>query len=224
MGELMLEILLSNFMVFIVMGIALLLVTTWAFRLREFAGYGLGWLVGIFLIIFMSLFTTNVDSGTMDASTLSDERATLTVNFFGAMIASAFGLAIGFGILELVKFGGRSESRAARALLIATLTTIILVCWYLLLMASQSTRLVIALFVLAFFIGMLFNYIVSRRYPTGYTAQYPPVDYPTTPMDAQSAPYGNLDSPQSVEVPMDIPSPIAQRLENMRNIAQRRRQ
>jgi hypothetical protein len=223
MGELMLEILLSNFMVFIVMGIALLLVTTWAFRLREFAGYGLGWLVGIFLIIFMSLFASGSDTGTVDTAALGGEPA-LNVNFFGAMIASAFGLAIGFGILELVKFGGRSESRAARALLIATLTTIILVCWYLLLMASQSTRLVIALFVLAFFIGMLFNYIVSRRYPTGYTAQYPPVDYPTTPIDAQSAPYGNLETPQTMEVPMDIPSPIAQRLENMRNIAQRRRQ
>jgi hypothetical protein len=221
MGELMQEIFLGDFMVFFVMGIALLLVTSWAFRLREFAGYALGWLVGIFIIIFLSLLTWSSEPNT--AATTLDGDAPLRVNFFLAMIASAFGLAIGFGILELVKFGGRSESRAARALLIASLVTINLVSWYLLLMAARDTRLVIALFVLAFAIGMLFNFIISRRY-SGYTAQYPPVDYPPMNADAQSSPYGNLDTPTThIDVPMDVPGPIAQRLENVRNIAQRRR-
>jgi hypothetical protein len=243
MGNLIQDIVLSDFMVFVVMGIALLLVTNWAFRLREFAGYALGWLVGIFVIIFLSLITSS--TAPVPVTTVPDGGVTTSVNFFAAMIASAFGLLIGYGVLELVKFGGRSQSRASRALLIATLVTINLVSWYLLLMAVQETRLVIALFVLAFSIGMLFNFIVSRRvrpavaYPAeSYPpANYPPDNYPPAAFDAQAgayvdpnapvsvSPYANVDNPvpTQIDVPMDIPTAIAQRLENSRNIVERRR-
>ena len=156
MGDIFQQIFLSNIMIFMVMGLILLLVTWWMASLREFAGYLLGWLTGIFLIIVLG--TLIGDTGTEEFV----EDVELRLNFLTLMIPSALGLAAGFGILMVIRMGGQSNSRVVRALTIAGLVSFVLVAWYLMLLTTYQTRLLIAIFVLTFAIGALFSFILTR--------------------------------------------------------------
>jgi hypothetical protein len=156
MSDLFQQIFLSNIMIFMVMGFILLLVTWWMASLREFAGYALGWLFGIFLIIVLE--TLIGDSGADEFV----EDVELRLNFLTLMIPSALGLAAGFGILMVIRMGGQSNSRLVRALMIAGLVSFVLVSWYLMLLTTYQTRLLIGIFVLTFAIGALFSFILTR--------------------------------------------------------------
>ncbi|MBZ0293618.1 MAG: hypothetical protein K8L99_13710 [Anaerolineae bacterium] len=156
MGELIQQVFLSDFMIFVLMGLILLLLTGWMVSLREFAGYALGWLVGIFLIIMLSTLMAP------DPLPVDAVAPTVTIDFLTLMVPSALGLAVGFGVLFLSQLGGYSNSRAIRALTIAALVSFTLVMWYLLLRSTLQTRVLVAIFVLTFAIGGLFQFILSR--------------------------------------------------------------
>ena len=142
-------------MIFLLMGVALLIITGWALSLREMPGYLLGWLVGIFLIIVIGTLA-------QPQMPMEDPNFVVTLSFFGIVLPSAFGLALGFGVLLAARVGGGSSSRVARALTVAVLVSFTLVTSYLLLLSAPAFRIMLAIFALTFAIGALFNYILMR--------------------------------------------------------------
>jgi hypothetical protein len=155
MGDFLQQIFLSDVVIFLVMGFALMLVTGWMIVLREFAGYLLGWLVGIFLIIVLS---TLLPGGTQSPA----DDFVVNVTFLMLMLPSMVGLAAGFGVMWLIRMGIESNSWVGRALTIAAITSAILVTWYLMLLTVYQTRLMIGIFALTFAIGALFSFILMR--------------------------------------------------------------
>jgi hypothetical protein len=161
LGDFLLNIVLSNVVIFIVMGIVLVMLTNWALRLREFPGYILGWLVGIFIIILMSVLSPSAEVPITDPLV----SAPVELTFLGLIIPSFIGLILGIGVLTLVRFGSNTPSRIGRAITIAVLVTITLVSAYLMLQSALSGRLSIAIFLLTFGIGALVHYIFTRGTP-----------------------------------------------------------
>lgn len=161
MGDFLLNVVLSNVVIFIVMGIVLVMLTNWALRLREIPGYILGWLVGIFIIILMTVLSPSSQVPVTDPGV----SAPVELSFLGVIIPSFIGLVLGVGVLSLVRFGGNTPSRIGRALTIAVLVTITLVSAYLMLQSFLAGRLSIAIFLLTFGIGALIHYIFTRGLP-----------------------------------------------------------
>jgi hypothetical protein len=121
-------------MIFLELGVVLLLITSWAIRLREIPGYILGWLVGIFMIILLSTLSPGADP--LMNVPIQTEPVSLT--FLGIIIPSFVGLALGIGVMSLIRFGSNSPSRIGRALTIAILMTITLVSAYLMLQSAYQ--------------------------------------------------------------------------------------
>jgi hypothetical protein len=219
-------ILVSDITLFLVMTIFLLIVTSWAFSWREYAGYLLGWLTGIVVIIFLSiLFPQPADVSAQAAELPSRTNALI------ALLPTAFGVATGFGVMQLIKSGGRSSSAVSRALLIAFLVVLILSLWYVMALTRGEARLNIALFLLTFFIGMLFNFVISRRTVTRSVAPGYAQELTTTPLAPPPPPgtdnpnaYGNLppaagttDYQPNVSTQPGYGSPVAQRMRSLRS-------
>ncbi len=163
MIDLIQDVLLSNVMIFIAMVGALALVTGWAFRMREFPGYILGWLVGLFFMVALSVILPAPDP------ILAEAQYSEGLNFFGLILGSGLGLTMGFGVLMLARFGASStgSARVGRSLTVALLVAITLIASYLMLVSTLTTRMSIAVFVLTFGIGAMVNYIFSRGMTEG---------------------------------------------------------
>jgi hypothetical protein len=219
------SVLISDITLFLVMGTFLLIVTSWAFRWQEYPGYILGWLTGIVVIIFLSILFPQPSEVSAEASDLPSRTDALI-----ALLPTAFGIVTGFSVMQLIKAGGRGASAVSRSLLIAGLVVLILSLWYLMLLTRGEARLNIALFLLTFFIGMLFNYVISRRTVTRSVAPGYAQEVITTPLpppppgtDNPNA-YGNL--PPAVGTPNyqpnvttnpNVGSPVAQRMRSLRS-------
>lgn len=220
------SVLISDITLFLVMGTFLLIVTSWAFRWQEYPGYILGWLTGIVVIIFLSILFPQT-SAEVQAQTVQEPSR---MDALVALLPTAFGVVTGFGVMQLIKSGGRSASAVSRSLLIAGLVVLILTLWYLMLLTRGEARLNIALFLLTFFIGMLFNFVISRRTITrsvapGYAQEVitSPLPPPPPGTDNPNA-YGNL--PPAVGTPNyqpnvttnpNVGSPVAQRMRSLRS-------
>lgn len=159
MGNLIQEILFSDLTIFAMLGLAILVITGWARVLREWAGYVLGWLVGIFFILVLSTlfpYPTTPPVGT-PAPPIQNP-----LTFFQLIIPSILGLIVGFGILFVIRLVGNSNFRVGRALTIAGLMSFILTAGYLLLRTNIGDRWGLAIFALTFAIGALLNFIFTR--------------------------------------------------------------
>ncbi len=214
MGSVFQEVFLSNIMIFLVMGFIMLLVTGWAFSLREVAGYILGWLLGVFLIIVLStLLPAGEPMNEFD--TLASQPVQL--DFIALIIPSGFGLAMGFGLLTLIRGDGYNASRMRRALTIAIIVTIVLVAWYLLLLSGYQVRLLIAVFLLTFAIGGVTSFIMSRGFTFSRRTYVPPV----APDELEPINTLQMGHPVTPVEPSPM-SPLGQRVRGLRDRMQRR--
>ncbi len=157
MGDLLQQILLSDIAVIGLMGLVIILITAWARSLGEWAGYILGWLVGIFFILM--LLTLLPPPIPADPNVPAQPTQ---ITFWGLIVPSFFGLIIGFGLLFFIRLSGSSDSRIRRALTVAALMSFTLVTGYLVLRSSIPDRMGLAFFILAFAIGALINFILTR--------------------------------------------------------------
>lgn len=164
------QILFSDFVVFALMALFIAIISSWAYSLREGAGYILGWLVGIFLIIVLATLFPYVPPPT---DTLG-QPAPNPLTFWQLIIPSILGLISGFGVLLVVRVGGYSDSRIRRALTVATLMTFTLVAGYVILRANVNERIGPAVFVLTFGIGALVNFILTRGMSRSYLSNTQP--------------------------------------------------
>ena len=210
MGVFLQQILLSDVFLFLIMGVMILLITSWAHAIREYAGYTLGWLLGILLIIMMSAFTleTEVVIDTADIAFIQGPF-TLMMLFISAML----GLGIGFAALSVIRSNSANESRIKRALAVAIITSFTLSAGYLMLISVHSTRLIIAVFSLALAIGGLFNYIFSFSRRSRAMISTPADDFTDTEITIQSEP--GLEVRDVPANNLDLPSPLAQRIHNL---------
>lgn len=167
MGSLLQDIFLSDFVIIMILGGILLLVTWWAWQLRELPGYILGWLVGIFLIIVFAIAMPSARPSVADD--LSDAAG---INLAALLVVSFIGLAAGFGGLLLIRGGGAESSRAQRSLTVAILVAVPLAASYPLLLTVTATRLLIAIFILTFAIGGMLNFILLRNVAPFTTSRY----------------------------------------------------
>jgi hypothetical protein len=159
LGNLIEQILFSDFTVFALLGLTVLIITGWARTLREWPGYLLGWLVGIFLIIVLSTLSPYRVIPPVDPAA---PPVPTSLNFFQIIIPSIFGLMVGFGLLFLIRIGGNSDMRVGRALTVAGLLSFTLTAGYLILRSPISDRWGLAVFALTFAIGALLNFIFTR--------------------------------------------------------------
>jgi hypothetical protein len=165
------SILLSQVLIFMVMSVMLLVVTVWAFRQREYAGYLLGWLVGIFFVIVYQTVTGG-DASPAEVEALEEavEQPELRLSLLAVMVPSIIGLVAGFSLLLLLRTF--SSTQAKRAVTIAVLTATVLIMMYFLAITSEATARIFGIFALAFAIGTLINIVLGG--PTLRGPQRPP--------------------------------------------------
>ncbi len=160
MGDFIQQVLFSDFMILGLVGMVILIITIWSNSLKEYPGYLLGWLVGIFLIVMISTLLPPPPALVESAVPVVPTPSTIT--FFGLIIPSIFGLGLGFGLLYGIRLGAYGNSRVGRALTVAALMSFSLTAGYVLLRSSTADRWGLAVFALTFAIGALFNFILTR--------------------------------------------------------------
>lgn len=141
------EIFLSQWMVLILLFLAFLFVSWWALnRLREFPGYALGWMFGLF---FMLVYGSLGDPTTDNLS-----AADANLNLFQVILATFFGLVFGGMVLGGLRFGMRYARVVA--LQVAAYTGLNLVLLFLTVIEGPITQRMIGIFSLAFGIATIF--------------------------------------------------------------------
>jgi hypothetical protein len=144
------DILLHQFIIILALGAVFLVVTYWALAsLREYMGYGLGLMLGLFfIIVYVSLGGgSNNDSGVPQY-----------LGILQVFIATFVGLIFG-GLIQLgLRFGMRMAQGVA--LQVALYTSISIVVVFLVVMEGQIAQRMIGIFALAVAIATLFGMVL----------------------------------------------------------------
>jgi hypothetical protein len=184
MFEIFEDILLSEFLMFFVLALMLLGVTAWALRNKDYAGYALGWLVGILTIIIYQTLTGGRTTGEEAETVVRPTEVTLTaiMVIFPAML----GLFSGFGSMFFLRVFGSSQR--TRATSVAIFTALLVLGIYLVFGLSDRASRIVAIFALAFGVGSLSNIVLGiSSLPGTFRYNYNPGE-PPPPVSAQSAP------------------------------------
>lgn len=147
------EIILSPWIIFTVFFFVFLGLTRWAlFTLKEYAGYGLGLMLSLFLmIIYGSL-------GGGQVQPVGD--VPIRLNFLQVIFPAFFGLLLGATIMIVVQFGQKqSRNKALQVTFLTALNSILLI---LLLIQGPVSRRMIGIFALAFGIAALSTQVLFR--------------------------------------------------------------
>lgn len=194
MFELIEAVILSDFLIFIVFALMLAAVTAWALQIREYAGYVLGWLIGIFfIIIWVSI------AGETEAASLDPEESEVNLNFLEVILPAFMGLILGFGVLFVVRVYG-SGSGIRQGITVTILTTTLVGVLFFLATSGEYAQRLIGIFALAFSIGALATFVLrigshTPSQPTSSSAPQSPNDSPTIQeANIQNAPSSRLDS------------------------------
>lgn len=153
------SIFLNDLMILLMMGMAGLALTSWAFRYRQYAGYLLGWLVGLFFIVTFSSMVAPA------AITGSDDPDYARLSIFTVMFAAIFGFITSLVMMVMVRFFVTYTRTTTQTWLTAIGISLIIGSGYLMLITSDTFRLVIAIFVLAMAIAMLLVLVLYPRQP-----------------------------------------------------------
>jgi multisubunit Na+/H+ antiporter MnhC subunit len=215
MGDLLRQFFLSDVVLFGLMGVVMLLISAWAYSTREYAGYILGWLLGVLTIILISVFSIRIDSGG-DVPPMDVVQAPFI--FLSLIIATLTGLGGGFVGLGVTSSDRYRESRVQRALAVAVTTGFTLASGYFMLLSDYTVRLVIVVFTLSLAIGALLSYIFSGRRSRQVAT---PADIVAEPVFQDEMTVQSADPDAFTD--HDLPSPLAQRIHNIRSRVRRYR-
>jgi len=166
MVALVMDVLLSKWIVFFMLLVAFLFVSRWALGvLREYAGYALGWMVGLFFVlVYVSLGGGSRDGGTDTDATLS---------FFSVFLSTLFGVAFGGVVMLGLRFGMRYARGVA--LQVAFYSALCVILLFLVFAEGTLASRSIGIFALAFGIATLFAVVIfpsgSRRSMGAQSAQ-----------------------------------------------------
>jgi hypothetical protein len=180
MSQFIPSVVLSDVMIFLIMAAVGCAITIYAFSQREYAGYALGWMGGIFVIILLSsLSPTGAPEPTLGAS-----ASEAGVSFLVIFIPGLVGLLAGFGAIAAMGISRVQSYRIARALTIAAMLCLVLATGYLMLLSSFILRLAIAVFTLGVGISVLFYSIMARYQAKPDALADTPQDYEVMATDA----------------------------------------
>jgi len=141
------DIILSPWLVLVILGIALFVLTRWAvFSQKEYPGYALGWLVAVFFIVVFEA----LGGGPTDSNII--EPGSLTV--WQVFISTFLGLTFGGLVLVGIRFGG--QLARGIALQVALYTALNVILLFLLVVQGPVAQRMIGIFALAFGIMSLF--------------------------------------------------------------------
>ncbi|MCU0513862.1 MAG: hypothetical protein MUE40_14985 [Anaerolineae bacterium] len=167
------ELFLSPVLVLLVLVALFAALSYWSLSiLREYPGYALGWLVGLFFVVVYVSLGTAPDP---------DTNRNVTLNVFQVICPGLVGILLG-GILMLVLRLGNSYS-AMRGLKVAGMTALGVVLLFLMFMVNVATQRMIGIFALAFCIAALGGVVVFRGTAAAgmFNAQAAPPPPPGTP-------------------------------------------
>lgn len=164
------RLLLSEFVIFAVLIVAFVYLTRRALALHEYAGYGLGWLMGIFIMV---VYSSTLAAPPSDVSTVNAE---VSLSFFQVVLPSLCGGGLGLAMLWII---AQAQSGARRqSLTIAILTALCVVLIFFLFVAEYDVRRMIGIFALAFGICATLALVLFGQPNTagrvGFTAQGAP--------------------------------------------------
>lgn len=169
---------LSPFLIFIILVAVFFWLSWWALqRHKEYVGYGLGWLIGVFgMVIYGALVGDPAPAAQTDTTLPS------TLNIFQVLLPSLLGLILGAGSMSMVR--QTSDKSVRKSIVVALLTALAL--WVLFLMVVSTaypiTQRMIGIFALAFAIGALTMLVIFRQSPS----RVPRGDIPSDSFDAQA--------------------------------------
>lgn len=158
------DLLLNQVIILIVLMIVLLIITRWAVLVnKQYAGYALGWLLGLFfLLVYASLFADRVREPVSEGP-----------NLFQVFLATFFGLVGGAAVQYALRFW--MGSRRGLALQAAIYTAINLILLFLVIIESETTQRMVGIFGLALGIATLLGVVL-----------FPVEDHPAPAYGAQA--------------------------------------
>lgn len=155
------SLLLSDPIVFILISIGVIAVSLWAFSRREFTGYILGWLLGIFLVLLFSTLFTKAEPN-------PDVRG---LTFLEVFFPGLIGISLGIGTRVIYTTITPASGKRTRAIAIALSMSSLLSCGYLMLLSAESIRGAMGIFAMGIVIGILSHRVFTRQRPPGVSAQ-----------------------------------------------------
>jgi len=158
--------------------------TWWSIKRRnEYLGYGLGWLIGVFVMVVYGALFGNPEPAVTAPDVVP---ASVTLNIFQVILPSFIGIVMGAGMMLLVN--QTQDSGARQSIVVAILTAIALIVLFLMVVSAYNliAQRMIGLFALAFAIGAATILVITRSVgnplsasaqglPTDNNAKYPPI-------------------------------------------------
>ena len=217
MFEFIEEIILSQFVMFLVLVAIMGGVTMYAFRMKEYAGYALGWLVGILVIIVFETLTGGSSTG---VEAQEPEVTIGSLNGFVVVIVSLLGIAAGYAGVYFMDTFQRTHRR--RSVSVAIGTGLLVVAMFFVLGLSDQTSYIIGLFGLGFTIGALTNRVLdSTPVPTRQFTQQQLDETRRQPLSTQEIRSVDYD-PRSPNPPQSDVDRQRERFDQLRRPDQRR--
>ena len=165
---------LSPFLIMLILFAVFIVLSWWAIqRRREYIGYGLGWLIGVFAMVVYGALVGDPEPIAQVAIPVET-----TLNIFQVLFPSLIGISL--GILAMWMVNQTRYRGVQKSILVALLTAMSI--WVIFLMivsaAYPVTQRMIGLFSLAFAIGAVSMYAIVRQAQTPIPASNFPSDKP----------------------------------------------
>jgi len=129
--------------------------TNWALSLGMRNGYGLGWLIGVFLIVAIGALSP--ESAIQLSAPESPE-----LSFGSVLVSSCLGTVIAFGIILMTVAMQRAWFRQVFS--VAGITAVLLVLQFMMIISPPAMKMALTLMSLAFAIVIGSAYIIRRSY------------------------------------------------------------
>jgi hypothetical protein len=206
MIEMMQDIILNSWVVGIMLFGAFIVISRWSLVfLKEYAGYALGILVGMFfMLVYISL------GGGADDATIDPTLVRRTLNIFEVFIATFFGMMFGAVVIIGLRFGTRFARGVS--LQVAFYTALNVILLFMVVIAGPITQRMIGIFALSIGIASLFAMVL---FPDSTRQAH------ISSINAQSFnPQGYVDT-GAMQPPVDVGN--RSRLDQIRNKIQQKR-
>jgi len=166
---------LSPFLILLILFVVFVVLSWWAlYRRREYIGYGLGWLIGVFAMVVYGALVGDPEPIAQVAVPTET-----TLNILQVIFPSIIG--IGLGIVAMWMVNQTRYRGVQKSIVVALLTAMSI--WVLFLMivsaAYPITQRMIGLFALAFSIGAVSMFAIARQSNTPIPASNFPSDKPS---------------------------------------------
>jgi hypothetical protein len=160
------ELLLSPFLIFIVL-VAIFGVFSYisVWRMREIAGYGLGLLMGFFVLVIL------VAAGVKPPTYAEGETVRFTLNILQIICPSIIGLLIGFSFLFMRLINPSGSVQAPRGIKVALMTALWITLLVLMLLTDRTFQWMIGIFALAFITARMFTTVLTGSSTPMFSAQ-----------------------------------------------------